>query len=93
MVRANKKMAIPAESGGFRLRIYTRKGSEKKMARILVKCGCCDAQLDIRHDFQTLEINGVIGSLDEWRSILFPLLTPIEQGGTNLRPPQNTGQI
>lgn len=47
-----------------------------------VKCGCCKSHLEIYHGQEpaddphraTLEINGVLGTLDQWRKILGPLL-------------------
>lgn len=50
-------------------------------ARIRVKCGCCNEAVDICHDEEvtslagtTLEINGVMGSLAQWRKVFAPLL-------------------
>lgn len=50
-------------------------------ARVRVKCGCCDETVDISHDedlhsveANTLEINGVNGTIAQWRKILAPLL-------------------
>ncbi len=50
--------------------------------RIRVKCGCCDQAVEIFHDTtltgnihdDTLEINGVNGTVDQWRKVLLPLL-------------------
>jgi len=50
------------------------KGLGKKMPRYLLKCGCCDEKLEIYYDTEGLEINGVNGSIEDWREILFPLL-------------------
>jgi hypothetical protein len=44
------------------------------MPRYLSKCGCCDENLKIYYDEEGLEINGVNGSIDDWREILLPLL-------------------
>jgi hypothetical protein len=44
------------------------------MARRLIKCGDCDESVEIYHDDTTLEINGVIGSIQNWREALLPLL-------------------
>jgi len=50
-------------------------------ARVRVKCGCCDEAIDICHDedlhsadSNTLEINGVMGSIAQWRKVFAPLL-------------------
>jgi len=56
------------------IRVYHRKGSGKKMPRYLLKCGCCEEKLEIYYDDEGLEINGVNGSIDDWREILLPLL-------------------
>ncbi|MBF0545762.1 MAG: hypothetical protein HQM08_15070 [Candidatus Riflebacteria bacterium] len=60
---------------GFpQIRVYHKKGSGKKSPRYLLKCGCCDGKLEIYFDKEGLEINGVNGSIEDWREILFPLL-------------------
>ncbi|HHT9138449.1 MAG TPA: hypothetical protein ACFYEK_14555 [Candidatus Wunengus sp. YC60] len=43
------------------------------MPRYLLKCGCCDEKLEIYYD-EGLEINGVNGSIEDWREIFLPLL-------------------
>jgi hypothetical protein len=52
------------------------------MPRYLLKCGCCDEKVEIYYDDEGLEINGVNGSIDDWREILLPLLR-IEKKGNN----------
>jgi len=51
--------------------------------RLRVKCGCCKEALEIHVDDNhqnqtssttTLEINGVIGTVQQWREVLLPLL-------------------
>ncbi len=54
-------------NGYPQIRIYHKKGSEKKMPRYLLKCGCCDEKLEIYYDDEGLEINDVNGSIDDWR--------------------------
>jgi hypothetical protein len=44
------------------------------MPRYLLKCGCCDEKLEIYYDDEGLEINGVNGSIEDWREIFLPLL-------------------
>lgn len=56
------------------IRVYHKKSSGKKMPRYLLKCGCCDQKLEIYYDPEGLEINGVKGSIEDWREILLPLL-------------------
>jgi hypothetical protein len=40
----------------------------------LLRCGCCDEKLEIYYEPEDLEINGVFGSIENWRDILLPLL-------------------
>ena len=42
--------------------------------RYLLRCGCCDRSVEIYYDPEGLEINGVNGSMENWREILLPLL-------------------
>ena len=56
------------------IRVYHKEGSGKIMPRYLLKCGCCDEHLEIYYDDEGLEINGVNGSIEDWREILLPLL-------------------
>ena len=60
--------------GQPQIRVYHKKGVGKKMPRYLLKCGCCDEKVEIYYDDDGLEINGVNGSIDDWREILLPLL-------------------
>jgi hypothetical protein len=50
------------------------------MPRYLLKCGCCDEKLEIYYDDEGLEINGVNGSIEDWREILLPLLRIKKKG-------------
>jgi hypothetical protein len=43
-------------------------------ARYFLRCGCCNGQLEICYIDGSLEINGVDGSIQNWREILLPLL-------------------
>lgn len=56
------------------VKVSHRKERGKKMARYLLRCGCCDAKLEIHYYDDIIEINGVIGSIDNWRKILNPIL-------------------
>jgi len=40
----------------------------------LFKCGCCDEKLEVYYGGDSLEINGVMGSVENWRTLLLPLL-------------------
>lgn len=78
--RFNTKRAQPALGGGFRLRIWhtprrPAKGRRRgRSASFRIKCGCCDESVLIVYDNQTIEVNGVIAPLAEWRLLLDPLL-------------------
>jgi hypothetical protein len=69
------------------LRITVRRGktvspNRTKGPSIRVKCGCCSESVVIHYEEKvardphraTLEINGVLGTLDQWRKIFEPLL-------------------
>ena len=45
-----------------------------KAANYLIRCGCCNEKVDIYYGEDSLEINGVEGSIENWRAILLPLL-------------------
>jgi hypothetical protein len=70
----NRKMAIPATDGGFKLRVYRSVARKKHLASVRIKCGCCNEQLIIHHDHDVLEIGTIMASLAEWRAVLLPLL-------------------
>ena len=67
---------------GFPLRLTRRTASPT----IRIKCGCCDEAVVIGFDdeptgdpnIDTLEINGVYGTIDQWKKVLLPLLA-VEQ--------------
>lgn len=82
---ANKKMRVPAPEGGDKLRIYyTARKPNKRLASVRIKCGCCPQEVVVCYDDQTLEINGVIASIGEWRRVLGPLLEiPAIQGAAD----------
>jgi hypothetical protein len=74
----NKKLGQSGPSHEFLMRVYHRKeskvGSGIRSARYLLKCGCCDEKVEIYYGGGSLEINGVNGSVENWRAILLPLL-------------------
>ncbi len=76
MKPANKRFAQSRPEGGWTLRVYHQKGRGQRMPRYLVKCGCCDERLAIAYAEDSLEINGVMASLENWRELLLPLLFP-----------------
>jgi hypothetical protein len=60
--------------GQPQIRVYHKKGCGRRSPRYLLKCGCCDERLEIYYDEDGIEINGVNGSIEDWREILLPLL-------------------
>lgn len=73
-IRRSNAMAHKRPEGSFQIRVYHRKQRGNRSPRYLLKCGCCDESLEICYGGGTLEINGVMGSLENWREILVPLL-------------------
>lgn len=71
----------PQVGGVLPLWLTRRRGSPSKSPSIRVRCGCCKEHLIIFHDgrvedthAETLEINGVMGTICQWRQVLGPLL-------------------
>jgi hypothetical protein len=60
--------------GQPQIRVYHRKVRGKQSPRYLLKCGCCDEKVEIFYSEDGLEINGVNGTIEDWREILLPLL-------------------
>jgi len=50
------------------------KNGSIKSAHLQLTCGCCHQKVNIFYDNDGLEINGVNGSIENWREILLPLL-------------------
>ena len=73
-LKRNNKLYFVRPEGYPQIRVYHRKGVGKKMPRYLLKCGCCEEKVEIYYDEEGLEINGVNGSIEDWREILLPLL-------------------
>ena len=71
--KSNKKM-LQTNGDFFDIRIFHRASKGKIDPRYLLKCGCCDESVEIYYSEDSLEINGVHGSIDNWRKILLPLL-------------------
>jgi hypothetical protein len=75
-----RRMAVsrPEPEGAFAIRVSHQAARKRGQARIspryLLRCGCCDQSLEIYYNTDGLEINGVNGSLENWREILLPLL-------------------
>src|SRR5213596_814668 len=68
----------PESKGAFVIRVSHRarrkRGNGYISPRYLLRCGCCDGMLEIYYDHDSLEINGVEGTIENWREILLPLL-------------------
>ena len=64
------------------LRITRRARRKLISPRLLIRCGCCNESLEIYYDDKptgnphrdSIEINGVNGTVDQWRKVLLPLL-------------------
>ena len=75
-----RRMAVlrPEPEGVCAIRVSHRAERKRAQGRIspryLLRCGCCDQSVEIYYDTHGLEINGVNGSLENWREILLPLL-------------------
>jgi hypothetical protein len=70
----NKKTGVSEERGGFLPRVYHKASKGKYDPRYLIKCGCCDKSVEIYYGDDSLEINGVMASVESWKKILLPLL-------------------
>ena len=70
----SRKMGQMRPEGTWQLRMFHRKAVGKRDPRYLIKCGCCDEKVEIYYGGGTLEINGVMGSVENWREVLLPLL-------------------
>lgn len=79
MTTPNRKLLQRRADGYSALRVFARKGRGKRSPRLLIKCGDCDNALEIYYDPkhpEDIEIGGVLGSTENWREILLPLLQP-----------------
>lgn len=75
LIRVQKRTALmrPEHEGVYAIRVSQR-GRARVSPGYLLKCGCCNEALEIFYDMEGFEINGVHGSLENWRGILLPLL-------------------
>ena len=79
-IPTQRQMALmrPEPEGFYAIRVSHRAARTRGQARIspryLLRCGCCDQAVEIYYDTDALEINGVHGSIENWREILLPLL-------------------
>lgn len=70
----NRKIAQTRSDGYWDIRVFHRTKKGKRDPRFLLKCGCCNEKLQVYYGEDSLEINGVMGSVDNWRELLLPLL-------------------
>lgn len=70
----NRLFAQSRPDGSFAIRAFHRNGKGKRDPRFLFKCGCCNRELEVYYGEDSLEINGVMGSVENWRTLLMPLL-------------------
>jgi hypothetical protein len=75
ILKISNATAQKRPEGTWQIRMYHRKSVGKRDSRYLIKCGCCDQKFEIYYGGDTLEIGGVMGSIENWREILLPLLT------------------
>jgi hypothetical protein len=74
VLKASKALAQGRPEGTWQIRVSHRKSAGKRDPRYLIKCGCCDQNFEIYYGGNRLEIAGVMGSIENWREILLPLL-------------------
>lgn len=74
MVRMNRRVAATRSDGYNEIRVFHRGRVRKKDPRFLFKCGCCENKFKIYYGGDSLEIGGVMGSVENWRELLPPLL-------------------
>ncbi len=80
MLATNRKLARTRSDGYFDIRVFHRSQRAKKDPRFLFKCGCCGEKLEVYYGGDSLEINGVMGSVQNWRELLLPLLNRTLRG-------------
>jgi hypothetical protein len=86
IIPIQRRMAImrPEPEAGCAIRVSHRAQRKRGRAyvspRYLLRCGCCEGALEIHYGPDDLEINGVYGSIENWREILLPLLRMSRHG-------------
>ena len=81
ILRRSNRTYDTARFGQPQIRIRHRKAKGKGSPCYVLRCGCCDEELEIHYSEDGLEIGGVNGAIDDWREILLPLLLIEERGG------------
>jgi hypothetical protein len=79
-----RRTAVLRPEGDCAIRVSHRAERKRSQGHIspryLLRCGCCDQAVQIYYDKDGLEINGVHGSIENWREILLPLLRMSRRG-------------
>lgn len=75
MLKMNRRFASTRPDGYNDVRVFHRTRVGKKEPRFLFKCGCCENKFEVYYGGDSLEIGGVMGSVENWRELLLPLLT------------------
>jgi hypothetical protein len=74
MLELNRKFASTRADGYNAVRVFHRRRAGKEDPRFLLKCGCCENNLEVYYGGDSLEIGGIMGSVENWRELLLPLL-------------------
>lgn len=74
MIKLNRRIALNRPDGYNAIRVFHRSRVGKKDPRFLLKCGCCENAFEVYYGGDSLEIGGVMGSVENWRELLLPLL-------------------
>ena len=74
MLKMNRKFASTRSDGYNDIRVFHRARAGKKDPRFLLKCGCCENKFEVYYGGASLEIAGVMGSVENWRELLLPML-------------------
>ena len=75
MLKVNRKSALTRSDGYSEVRVFHHSRARKRDPRFLVKCGCCENKFEVYYGGDSLEIGGVMGSVENWRALLLPLLS------------------
>jgi len=74
LLKTQKKRVVTRPDGSWAIRVFHKKQEGKKMPSYTFKCGCCHEKVEVYYDDDDLEINGVNGSIENWRELLLPLI-------------------
>jgi len=74
MPKLNRKVALTRSDGHNEVRVFHRGRKGTKDPRLLFKCGCRENKFEVYYGGDSLEIGGVMGSVENWGELLLPLL-------------------